>query len=59
MKDADLKKMGEILDEIRKMHADAREGIKIVHRQLGLINKQLQLMEDEYHWASKLSEPEN
>ena len=59
MKEADLKKMGEILDEVRKGQANTIEGIKIVHRQLALITKQLRLMEDEFHIASQLAEPEN
>ena len=59
MKEADLKKMGDCLDEIRKLHADMIEGVKLSHLALGLINKQLQLMEDEFHIASQLSEPEN
>lgn len=59
MKEADLKKMGEILDEMRQHHAALVEGVKIVHRQLQAQLNQMQLMEDEFHIASQLSEPEN
>lgn len=59
MKQADLKKMGEILEEVRKLNAHAVEGIKIVSRQNQLIIAQMQLMEDEFRIASQLAEPEN
>ena len=59
MREADLQKMGNCLDEVRRIHKDLVEGIKIIHRQLALVNKQLELMEDEFHIASRISEPEN
>lgn len=59
MKQADLKKMGDALDEIRKSHAAILEGVKLVMRQLKIQTDQMQLMEIEFHIASQISEPEN
>jgi len=59
MRKADLEKMAACLDEVRKLHATVVEGVKITNRALVLINKQMELMEDEFHAASGLAEPEN
>lgn len=59
MKQADLKKMGDALDEIRKSHGAILEGVKLIMRQLKLQTEQMQLMELEFHVASQISEPEN